>query len=63
MRVSRICTEEDAVIEGRRETLRDRRWARRRSMINVVSRWIVFLLAAGNLDAIRRFLGQVLALL
>jgi hypothetical protein len=41
-RISSCCTAWDAELEEARENLRDRRWARRRSMIGVAGRWIAF---------------------
>jgi hypothetical protein len=47
-RISDICTAEDIAVEVMRESLRDRRWKRRRSMLGVASRWgIVVIVVLG----------------
>ena len=46
MRISKINSEQEAELEERRESLRDRRWVRHRSMIGTACRWTTVLVVA-----------------
>jgi hypothetical protein len=65
MRVARIRTVRQAEIEERREALRDRRWARRQSMIGMAGRWALAGFVALSIDfhATPNLLLKVVALL
>lgn len=63
MRVSKICTPERIEFERQREYLRDRRWARRRSMIGVGGRWMFLMALALRIDlgSVGHTLGRLVA--
>lgn len=63
-RVSDIRTEDEIFLEERRESLRDWRWHRRRSMIGTAARWsLALVLAVGAYDSPPHLLSRLIAAL
>lgn len=59
-RISDISSPEDFALERKRETLRDQRWRRRRSVISAVGCWTAILELAGHAPSLLPVLLRLL---